>query len=116
VTAIDRYGNESNAIQSNSGCKEQAGTKESLLVCDGKNVFFNLNERNIDAGSVVICTMQGSMIEARNIQKPREGKDFSAYIGNIEDGFYQLRTIAPKGISHKLGYFIIDRKGIIRAE
>lgn len=107
ITAIDRYGNESNAIQS-YGHKDLNATYEELLNCDNESVYFNINLRQIDAKQVIITSLSGNAIGIKAIENN------SARIRNIKDGIYILHTINEKGITHRLGYFIIDRNRLLR--
>lgn len=102
ITAIDRYGNESTSLQ----CAKLMSNDPSgqLLWCDGQYLQIPSKEETIDAGIVAIETMQGSIIATM----PNTGAKIS--VSKIKDGFYLLRSINAKGVSHRLGFFIIKRK------
>ena len=102
VTAMDRYGNESEPLQSHQPEKVQM-TNAQLLTCDGYQLELPHKESVLDADMVVIETLQGKMIAL----KPYQGK--SANVSDVKEGFYELKSLNKKGKTHRLGFFMIKR-------
>ena len=102
VTAMDRYGNESEPLQSHQPEKVQT-TNAQLLTCDGYQLELPFKESVLDADMVVIETLQGKMIAL----KPYQGK--SANVSDVKEGFYELKSLNKKGKTHRLGFFMIKR-------
>lgn len=102
VTAMDRYGNESEPLQSHQPEKVQM-TNAQLLTCDGHQLELPFKESVLDADMVVIETLQGKMIAL----KPYQGK--SANVSDVKEGFYVLKSLNKKGKTHRLGFFMIKR-------
>ena len=105
VTAMDRYGNESQPLQSHSQ-KQTISIPQSvkMLPCDGKRVTFPDKDSALDADVITIENMQGRIVASRSYK----GK--SADVSQLADGMYVMRSVNRKGISHRLGYFMIKRK------
>lgn len=105
VTAMDRYGNESEALQSIM----KATSRPSLLANDGNKLIFpnkvaeSLSLTNADL--IVIETLQGQMIATNSIRKG--SKEIN--ISRLPDGVYRLKSLDKKGITHRLGEFTIKR-------
>ena len=67
----------------------------------------------MDARMVCIETVQGKLVTTL----PYKGKEIrkgneiflEADISKIPDGFYQLRSLNRRGITHRLGFFMIKR-------
>lgn len=104
VTAMDRYGNESAAIQ---GPVPTAPSKIKPVVekasglpffkCDGTNVFIG-NTLLDNRALLQIETMQGVAVKTM----------FAAHNLNVRDlpaGMYQIRSLGRKNARHRLGYF-----------
>ncbi|MBQ9637512.1 MAG: family 10 glycosylhydrolase [Prevotella sp.] len=119
VTTLDRYGNESTPTQSYtpaSGNKFQssgfmplppysAGSGgEAFLACDGRQLELPEKPATLDADMVCIATMQGKPVATR----PYRGKKTN--VEQLPEGFYQLRSLGRKGVTHRLGFFMIKRK------
>ena len=102
VTAMDRYGNESDAKQSIEEPIRETPAN-FLLKCNGRQLQLPRKDNTLDADYVTIETLQGQIIGSRR------------YLGattdvcNIPEGFYVLRSINKKGIAHRLGFFIVRR-------
>ena len=105
ITAMDRYGNESQPLQSHSQ-KQTISIPQSvkMLPCDGKRVTFPDKDSSLDADVITIENMQGRIVASRSYK----GK--SADVSKLADGMYVMRSVNRKGISHRLGYFMIKRK------
>jgi uncharacterized lipoprotein YddW (UPF0748 family) len=97
VTAIDRYGNESLPKYENSGLPAMPS---ALLPNDGMTLQPDLKEVGT-ADLLLICTLQGTAIMASR------GKRLN--IRQLPEGMYELKSITPKGFSHRLGFFAVKR-------
>lgn len=102
VTAMNEYGQESVALQSHQQ-DNAPQTSLSLLPCDGKRLTLPVKPASLDAGFVVIETLQGTMIDTRSYQ----GKHID--VSRIPEGFYVLKSLVRKGVTHRLGFFMIKR-------
>ena len=100
VTAMDRYGNESAAMQSYN----KAATATRLLKHDGRRLTLPDYKQILDADYIAIETLQGTVVATR----PFRGKTID--ISTIPDGVYSLRSLNKKGVTHQLGRFIIRRQ------
>ena len=101
VTALDRYGNESQPIYSETK-KTVAVVESSLLPNNGKQL--TIPQRNLfDADLLVVCDMQGRTVKTL-FNRPQLN------ISLLPEGMYQLKTMHKKGHSHRLGFFSIKRK------
>lgn len=101
ITAIDRYGNESNPVRSAILPKNEANKKTPAFIPnDGETLA--VPQAAYDAGLLVISDIQGREIRTI-INHPKIN------ISSLKDGIYQLRSRHKKGIQHRLGYFIVKR-------
>lgn len=112
ITALDRYGNESEPLQSHqpptinphpSTLSHQPSTLP-LLACDGKTLTLPEKPEILDANTLAIETLQGSLIATR----PWRGQ--SVDVSRLPEGFYQLRSLGRKGVTHRLGFFKVKRR------
>lgn len=103
VTAMDRYGNESAALQSHQPTIIQVPTAQ-LLSCDGYQVELPDKGSVLDADMVSIETLQGKMVTL----KPYQGK--TANVRDVKEGFYVMKSLNKKGKTHRLGFFMIKRQ------
>ncbi len=98
VTAMDRYGNESNAIQEK---------KNSTYTVEAPLLWLNTNENSVllsqdmqyTSSLVAIETLQGTPLYTRSI------KDNKVNIKGIPQGEYLLRTINKHNKGSIIGYF-----------
>jgi hypothetical protein len=115
VTAVDRYGQESEPIQlqvlPSSAVSHSSGTKASVkqsahplpvIMSDGKSVPLPSKGSTLDADFIIIETMQGSGIAVRPYTEQLDVTD-------IPDGMYQIRSLGKKGRTHKLTYLYLKR-------
>ena len=105
VTAMDRYGNESLPLQSH-GQKQEIVIPQNvkMLPCDGKRVEMPQRDSALDADIISIEDLKGRIVATR----PYRGK--TTDISQLADGMYVMRSVNRKGVSHRLGLFIIKRK------
>lgn len=96
VTAIDRYGNESLPQQSHA---KQSPTVFGLLPCCGGRLSLPAKSKVLDAQWLVIDNLMGQQMMVLPY------KSRQADVRNLPPGYYQLRSLGNKGVSHRLGYF-----------
>lgn len=100
VTAMDRYGNESQPLQSYT---KQSHNASELLTCHDGHLILPAKSKVLDAQWLVIDNLMGQqMIILQN-----KGKQ--ADVRSLSPGYYQLRSLGNKGISHRLGYFKVKK-------
>ena len=98
VTAVDRYGNESEAAQDISPTSLPPHPS-ILLHNDGRKLCL---PQQHDAEYLAVLTLQGIIVHTyRN--RPEIN------ISSLSDGIYELRSLHKKGIMHRLGFFIVKR-------
>jgi len=106
ITGMDRYGNESDALQSIL----EPSSRQSLLASDGKHLVLPqrvIESKNLsNADMVVMESLQGQMIATRRMTRNQKTIDIS----QLPDGVYYLKTLDKKGITHRLGEFTIKRQ------
>lgn len=105
VTALDRYGNESKPLQEKHVQNTAPATKlpDGLLKCDGKTLRLPEKSNVLDASFITIETLQGHIVATRPY------KDSTTDVSRLPEGMYVLRSLGRKGVSHRLGHFIIRR-------
>lgn len=110
VTAIDRYGNESTPLQERHANPDTPETRitDRLLKCDGKTLSLPEKGSVLDAAFVTIETLQGHIVATR----PYNGT--VADVSSLPEGMYVLRSLGRKGVTHRLGYFVIRRRNTTR--
>lgn len=97
VTAMDRYGNESTAVQEES--EQTCFSASTLMPNDGYMLWVT---QPTDAWQLEIVSMQGVVISTRY-------KQAEVDISNLPDGMYMLKSRNTKGITHRMGFFIVKR-------
>lgn len=107
VTAVDRYGKESQpsyAGTSPADPTDERPAASAFLSNDGKKLAVPDIRSIADADYLVIETLQGNMIASRTYN--------SGYIdiSRLPEGVYQLRSVGEKKGSHRIGMFIIKRE------
>lgn len=110
VTATDRYGNESTPLQERHTKPDTPETRitDRLLKCDGKTLSLPEKGSVLDASFVTIETLQGHIVATR----PYNGT--VADVSRLPEGMYVLRSLGRKGVTHRLGYFVIRRHNATR--
>lgn len=105
VTALDRYGNESKPLQEKHVQNTAPATKlpDGLLKCDGNILHLPEKSNVLDASFITIETLQGHIVATR----PYKGS--TTDVNRLPEGMYVLRSLGRKGVSHRLGHFIIRR-------
>ena len=106
VTATDRYGNESLALQEAHTADTSAPQlPHDLLKCDGRILQVPDEVMLTDAQYLLVETMQGAAVATLPYKRPST----TVNITSIPNGIYHLRTLNRKGRSHRLGTFIVKR-------
>lgn len=100
VTAMDRYGNESVALQE----KEMPTTSPSThwLRHDGKSITLPAWAQTADAEFAVIESITGCIVSSQ-----KWGMKLN--ISSLPGGVYSIKSVNRKGVTHHLGHFIIKR-------
>ncbi len=102
VTALDRYGNESVALQDSKPDRKAVREITYLLPNDGKMLRLEASE-NVDAEYLAFCTLQGAVL-ATTHNTP------AVDIRALDNGIYELRSLTKKGAMQHLGFFLIKRQ------
>lgn len=100
VTAMDRYGNESLPLQSRT---KQSHDISGLLPCHDGFLTLPAKSNVLDAQWLVIDNLMGQQMMVIPF------KDKQADVRSLSPGYYQLRSLGNKGISHRLGYFKVKK-------
>lgn len=102
VRAMDRYGNESQPAYSQAPMDKIETSGSQIVVTDGRSLplkrFFPT-----DAEYIVIEDLQGRMVKTAPYRP-------SVDISRLANGLYVVRTLGHKGVSHRLGWFVLRRK------
>lgn len=120
VTAIDRYGNESAPLQQ-QGIEMTTDTydylcgagnhalpsliKHPMLWCNNEKVEIPKKIMLADVEYVTIENMYGRIVTTCSCRKAA-----AISIKHLPNGVYTLRSLGRKGVTHRLGWFIIKRK------
>jgi uncharacterized lipoprotein YddW (UPF0748 family) len=99
VTTIDRYNHEEIPEQA----IHTAVSTTELLKCDGRTLQVEEKPSTLDAKFILIETLQGTPVKTYPYNKA------TIDIRNIREGIYYAKSLNSKGITHKLGMFIIKR-------
>lgn len=98
VTAMDRYGNESEPIYEDG---EQSAHHSSLLPNDGRLLFLDFVTVE-PSDFLMMCTLQGTIVHTCSFSEQVD-------ISTMDQGIYELKTLSRKGVTHRIGFFIIKR-------
>ena len=101
VTAMDRYGNESEPLQ--MAASPSFTMPGDFLECDGKQLSLPPRDKALDADMLFVETLQGRAVA----KFPYRGE--KADVTNLPNGVYQLRAVDDKGVTHRLGFFAVRR-------
>ena len=100
VTAVDRYGNESNAVFEGTVSGHRVASATRLLSNDGQ--LLSVPQGQYDAQMLTVSDMQGRVVYTC-LYKPQ------ITIGHLANGMYMLKSVGKKNVTHRLGYFLIKR-------
>ncbi len=101
VTTMDRYGNESQPSCTKD--TEKPLVWQTTIINDGKILNIPTDHTMFDAAYASIETLQGKIMAV----KPYNHRPID--ISEIPEGFYQVKSIGRKGVTHRLGFFTIKR-------
>lgn len=102
VTAVDRYGQESPALQSREPARAMPPVAQ-MLSCDGRTLRLPGLVADLDAQMLTIETLQGSAVSTRL----RRGTTLD--VSSLAPGSYVLRSLGRRNVSHRIGYFRVER-------
>jgi len=104
VTAMNRYGVESDAAQllMNAGPRY---AKPAISITDGQHIMLPKKPSTLDASYAIIETLAGQQIAVRPYREDRP-----VDVSQLPEGIYQLRALGRKGRNHRIGFFAIKRK------
>ena len=102
VTAMNRYGIESKAIQQEGPARPGISFPKEVTISDGRPVRLPSKGQVLDADFVIVEDMTGRQVIVR---------PYGTYldVSALPDGMYQLRSLGRKGRTHRLGFFIVKR-------
>ncbi|MBR1548922.1 MAG: hypothetical protein IJ637_09395, partial [Prevotella sp.] len=98
VATIDRYGLESRPTAESTAV---APHRADIIPNDGRYLMYN--GRQTDDDCLVACSLQGTMVRSYSRQQRID-------ISLLPEGIYQLKSLNKKGVTHRLGFFIVKRK------
>jgi len=103
ITALDRYGNESNPLLSyslNEDISDDSNNTQNLFIIDNYgNINLDKLSKFADLKHLIITNSMHQVLYSTTSYNNQIN------VSNLKNGIYILRTINKKGISHKLGYF-----------
>ncbi len=100
VTAMDRYGNESEPLQAEPSPND---TAPDFLSCDGNYLKLPAKEEGEDADMLFVETLQGNHV----LSHAYDGEVLN--VRSLQEGMYVLRSVNQKGHTRRLGYFVVRR-------
>jgi hypothetical protein len=100
IIPMDRYGRE---LQNSDNTVKETFLSTPLLDCDGNQLQLPPKKSIIDADALIVKTLQGQILASR----PYQGKAID--VSDIANGIYTLYSLNSRGITHRLGTFIIKR-------
>lgn len=104
VTAIDRYGLESRALQMAEPKDKMSLPATPFIVVNDNNLPLPPKGSVLDADYVIIESLTGCAITT----VPYRGA--TANISHLPNGMYRLRSLGRKGRTHRLGIVKVERK------
>ncbi len=110
VTAVNRYGIESKPCQSHEKATDAKATSISAPYITIEESVISTKKymsKVLDAEYIVVESLEGNQL----MTFPFKGQDIST--AGINDGIYILRSLNRKGVSHRLGFILIDKQNII---
>ena len=107
ITAMNRYGDESEPLQSHSTSNDEGGSSllsaQSLMINAQSSSFVTLPSivQQLDAQYISIETLQGTTIDVRPFNHSK------LYVKKLSPGTYVIRTIGKKKRKHRIGFLHI---------
>jgi uncharacterized lipoprotein YddW (UPF0748 family) len=99
ITAVDRYGNESEPTYSDNLKISPISSKLPLLRNDGNTLYLPSKGKILDADVIIIRDMAGKEVANRLYGK-------TANISSLTEGMYTVYSLGRKNVQHRLGYFM----------
>lgn len=105
VTAMNRYGNESatQTLRTSNISFDKLKTKTEYFDNDGSSLSLPPKPATLDADFIIIKSIAGTAVATM----PYKG--YRADITRLPEGIYSVYSLNEKGVSHRLGQFIIRR-------
>lgn len=103
ITAMDRYGNESDALQQEKPQSLTQQVGQRLLKCDGKWLQLPTIEDTWDAPLLIVKDLTGKQVGSYTHSGSRIN------VSSLDNGMYQLYSMNKRGVLHRLGFFRIKR-------
>ena len=102
VTAMNRYGIESPAIQQKGNHSTAQIARQKIQVSTGQPIVLPSKGQVLDADYIIVESMTGQQIAV---------SPYTTHLSvdDLPDGMYSLRSLGKKGRTHRLGYFTIKR-------
>lgn len=102
VTSIDRFGNESSALQEPKP-EVQNFSSGSFIPNDGKRMALPPKGSIMDADFLILKSMSGNFVYSMPYKKTYGD------ISNVKEGIYSVYSINRKDVLHRLGFLLIKR-------
>lgn len=105
ITAMDRYGNESEPLGeqvSNLLTNRQVENLPTQLPCNGSFLEMPAQDQGCETNLIAITSIVGNIITTKKYQK-------HISVADLPCGVYVARTLNSRGISHRIGTFVVKR-------
>lgn len=102
VTAMNRYGQESPAIQQDCPENTSYTARQQIQISTGHPIALPPKGQVLDADYIIVESMTGQQIGVYPYTA-------TLNVSALADGMYQLRSLGRKGRTHRIGYFIVKR-------
>ena len=99
LTAMDRYGNESQPTQCN---KKETPPASDALLCTGNTLRIPDNY-DANEGLLTLSALDGTLLQTLSV------RNNVINMQGIADGVYQLRTLNAADVSHHIAFVIVKR-------
>ncbi len=99
LTAMDRYGNESQPTQCN---KKKTPPASDALLCTG-NTLRMPDNYDANEGLLTLSALDGTLLQTLSV------RNNVINMQGIADGVYQLRTLNAADVSHHIAFVIVKR-------
>lgn len=102
VRAMDRYGNESLPTYGPSPMDEANGVANLFVATDGKRLPLPQGQSALDAKYMIVEDLQGCIVATFPYSRNTD-------ISRLAKGIYVMKSLGPKGVAHRLGWFAKTR-------
>lgn len=100
ITTMDRYGNESKPLQEVGD--KATGIPQGLLTCNGNTLQMPKLSEGCETDMIIFVTLQGSVVKAKQYKRYVD-------VSDLQNGLYIVKSLNSKGISHRIGTFMVKR-------